>query len=428
MVQTGRIHTDALADPPFGKQTQTEMTVLKFCVVLDVTASQQCNIDNIKTHLKSIVNQIMSTTKVVVQIALVLYRDHPQNGDDSGFVVRIQNFTNQVQDVLESIRAITASGGGDMCEAVAHTMKSVLTELDWGIPPDEYDEPVNMVVWITDAPPHGIGGEDDRFPNGCPGHDGVELMDEFAKKNICVSVAACGGLGDPRITSPYCPGNAFFRLFTRKTGGTFVNLSQAQQLVAVITNTAVETVELNALASQVDDMAVGSAAQGPDDAVFRSLSAKSATLTECDEELCKIDTNGSDLEARACLSPVNDVKNDKEFKDAFAKWLNTAMQAQRAKSTVHTRDVRDIRRRLDCGEGEAVYRSLGAKSESTDEAAYRSCGSSLDDCAPIPMSFSSSPPETPIRMPKDVTPRREQTADRLKVLYERRALRTAVSA
>lgn len=378
-------------------------TVLKFALVVDVTASQQPNINAIREYLKKIINDVMKKVSVVVEIALVLYTDHEQNGEKAEFVTKVVPFSRNVQDVLEKISNITASGGGDLCEAVGTAMHKVLTELDWSVPPDSFDEPVNMAVWITDAPGHGIGGEGDFFPNGCPGFDSTELSQEFVKKGICVSVAACRTRGDPRITSPYSAGNAWFRRLASITGGAFVNLGDAQQLVAVVTNTAVETVELNALADQVQFLGVESVEEIPDH-VYRSLSDKSATLTQCDEELCQIDQHSEQLDSQACVSPVLHVKTDKEFKDAFKTWCRANMPQMPT-----GRNHRYTRARLDDdNEGDPVYRSLGAAEQGE-----------MEDVAPIPATFTSSPPHKN-STPRAMMKRSEKTIERLKVICSAR--------
>ena len=377
-------------------------TVLKFAIVADVTASQQPNINAIREYLKNIINDVMKKVSVVVEIALVLYTDHEQNGDKPEFVTKVIPFSRNVQDVLEKISNITASGGGDMCEAVGTAMHKVLTELDWSVPPDSFDEPVNMAVWITDAPGHGIGGEDDYFPNGCPGFDSTVLSQEFVKKGICVSVAACRTRHEARITSPYSAGNAWFRRLASITGGAFVNLGDAQQLVAVVTNTAVETVELNALADQIQHLGVEHIQEIPDH-VYRSLSDNSATLTECDEELSKIDQDSAQLDSQACVSPVLHVKTDKEFKDAFKTWCRANMP-----QFATGRNPRYTRARLDNNEGEPVYRSLGA-ADNDD----------IEDVAPIPATFTSSPPHKN-SMPKAVMSRRDKSIHRLKAICSAR--------
>jgi hypothetical protein len=73
-------------------------------------------------------------------------------------------------------------GCGDKPEAVADGLHAVL-KLSWRT------ESTKICVLISDAPPHGLDPNGDRFPDGCPdGLDPIKIVREMAEKHITLYV------------------------------------------------------------------------------------------------------------------------------------------------------------------------------------------------------------------------------------------------
>ncbi len=71
-----------------------------------------------------------------------------------------------------------AQGGGDGPEAVADALHEVV-KLSWR------PKATKICILISDAPPHGLDPNGDRFPNGCPnGLDPIKIAREMAQNYI----------------------------------------------------------------------------------------------------------------------------------------------------------------------------------------------------------------------------------------------------
>ena len=343
--------------------------VLKLVFAIDTTGSQQSNIDAIKTNVKGIYANLLQNVRRV-EVALAYYKDFPQNGKEDPYVVFTVPFSSNAEEVVKAMEGITASGGGDTPEAVATAMDSVL-KLDWGdgVEEDGATESeaqcTRVVIWFSDAPPHGLGEFGDKYPNGDPnGNDATKLINAFASRKIRVNVAGCGVM-----TSTSNVGNAFFRLFASRTCGTFVNMSHSAQLADVIVASTIESVQLNRAASearvQLEALGINPAQnlEELDDEeaeivqnVFRSVSASDPVLERCDAAICAVDCNEATAAAAACVADVVNVQTDKEFKAAFASWIESQRCASPAYRLLGCDDGSDD----DGGLADVSYKSMSA--------------------------------------------------------------------
>ena len=127
--------------------------------------------------MKSIIHDIITSEKCLLNVALVLYRDHPPQ--DSSFVIQVYNFTDDAEEAKKNIDRASASGGeffdrslsflhtdvcvhlgGDGPEAVAPALHAAVHTLSWR------KTAVKVALLIADAPPHGLETAGDGFPNG----------------------------------------------------------------------------------------------------------------------------------------------------------------------------------------------------------------------------------------------------------------------
>jgi len=133
--------------------------------VLDVTGSQGPYIASVKESIENICTDIQRSERLssslVHRYGLIIFRDHPPQ--DTSFITREYSFVSSVSEFIPIIRALPgASGGGDTPEAVTAALANAL-RMGWRA------EATRVIVLVADAPPHGIGGDGDGFPDGVPG-------------------------------------------------------------------------------------------------------------------------------------------------------------------------------------------------------------------------------------------------------------------
>ncbi|XP_046356633.2 uncharacterized protein LOC124135371 [Haliotis rufescens] len=225
---SGNIEQPALANH--------DSSVLDLAFVMDCTGSMGSYIENARSNIRKIVEDIVAKEKSDVCMALVEYRDHPPQ--DSSFVTRPHDFTPKVGKMKSWLEECTASGGGDGPEAVADGLHDLL-KLNWRA------AATKIAILISDAPPHGLGDGGDGFPNGCPsGLDPMEITSQLAEKGVTLYVVGC----EPSI----CPHKDFFTGLAYLTGGQYVPLAAAKSLTTVIIGGAQEELSLEQWMDEVN--------------------------------------------------------------------------------------------------------------------------------------------------------------------------------
>jgi len=230
----GSINLQVGDKPPLANH---DSSVLDLAFVMDVTGSMGSYIHAAQQSIRTIVEDIVSAEKSDIHLALVEYRDHPPQ--DNTFVTRTNDFTDSVKTMKGWLDQSSAAGGGDGPEAVADGLHDVL-KLNWR------EEATKICVLIADAPPHGLMGRGDGFPNGCPaGLDPVVIINQMAEKNITVYSVGC----EPAINQ--C--RDFFMALAHITGGQYVPLTNANLLSKVIIGGAQEEITLQRLMEEVHE-------------------------------------------------------------------------------------------------------------------------------------------------------------------------------
>lgn len=210
--------------------------MLDLAFAMDCTASMDPYIIEARDNIIQIVNEIVESENCDVRLALVEYRDHPP-ADDS-FITKKHDFTDSAGTMKAWLRECSAAGGGDIPEAVADALNE-LVSLSWR------KEATKICVFITDAPPHGLGAYRDKFPEGCPiGLDPMEISRKLAAKGISVYVAGC----EPSILAY----KDFYLAVAHITGGQYVPLEEAQGLVKIIVYGSREEMSLKKFESEVE--------------------------------------------------------------------------------------------------------------------------------------------------------------------------------
>ena len=121
----------------------TPTPALDLAIVIDNTGSMYDETDYLQAELSWVVSQVSeSNPGLRLRFALVAYRDE---GDE--FVVRTNEFTSDLSEMLGWVSALEANGGGDYPESVAEALDAAM-HLSWSS-----DDAVRVAFWIGDAPP-----------------------------------------------------------------------------------------------------------------------------------------------------------------------------------------------------------------------------------------------------------------------------------
>ena len=264
---------------------------LDLAFVLDTTASMQPWIDKAKREIYSLTETIVKSGAVSqVRVAIVAYRD-VHTGD--GFVYKVCPFTSEITDaaslssamaeLLRFLGPISAHGGGDGPEAVASAWEQVC-KLPWRTDDVDGVQPSNVVIHISDAPPHGLGdtGGDrhtrDLFPYGCPSEpDALGLVDQMANLNIQFFFIAVQGI------THYRRALDFYKGVTDRLEGTLAYMDSPDSVEQFVIGTAVRRVEMNSINERIDSaIQTGLTEDVARGVVFRSLSEAGISIHAVD--------------------------------------------------------------------------------------------------------------------------------------------------
>ena len=142
LLQRGQDSTQEFVLP--GVIPYIEPTPLDVVFLLDATGSMGDEIYQVQRTIRSIAERIDGISpRPQVRFGLVAYRDQ---GDD--YVTRVYNFTDDVEVFRETLRSVSADGGGDEPEALVEGLAASVNELGWA------DDAVRLVFLVADAPPH----------------------------------------------------------------------------------------------------------------------------------------------------------------------------------------------------------------------------------------------------------------------------------
>ncbi|KAH3859425.1 uncharacterized protein LOC127873926 [Dreissena polymorpha] len=307
----GKIVFDSVSKPPAKVH---DLRSLDLAFAMDSTSSMGTYIDAAKRSICTIFEEIVASEKGDVRLALVNYRDHPPQ--DYTYVTEVHDFTNSSSTMKGWLDNTKAHGGGDLPEAVADALQDILN-LSWRT------HATKICVCISDAPPHGIGCEHDKFPNGCPlGIDPMNVVRQMAAKGITLYVVGC----EPSI-SPY---KGFFTAIAYMTGGQYVPLTQAGELSKVIIGGAREEMGLERLMEEVNEEVRADIAAGRsiDEAemtkrVHSKMISKGVTTTQLQRNKVALASAADSVEA----SHISKLTNLSDVRAAFKATPTPAMGA-----------------------------------------------------------------------------------------------------
>ncbi len=175
---------------------------LDLLFLIDATGSMGDEIDKLKATMADIADQIATLPEQPdVRYGLVAYRDR---GD--AFVVRVYDFTANLDAFQRTLAALRADGGGDEPEALNEALHRSLNELSW-----RDEDTVRLAILVADAPPH----LDYRWENFSYDTDMIEAV----RMGIKIFPVGASNLNEQ--------GEYIFRQLAQFTGGKFVFLTYA---------------------------------------------------------------------------------------------------------------------------------------------------------------------------------------------------------
>ena len=196
-----RIETERHGEPEWVVELDIESSypegvALDVLFLLDATGSMEDEIAQIKETLLSVSARIADLpSRPDLRFGMVAYRDR---GDE--FVTRTYDFNPDVQRFLDTIRGVSAEGGGDNPESLNEALHVAVREPTW-----RQGDAIRLVFLVADAPPHLDYPQD---------YDYAEEMVEASRRGIKIFSIASSGLDDQ--------GEYIFRQIAQHTMGRFI--------------------------------------------------------------------------------------------------------------------------------------------------------------------------------------------------------------
>jgi Ca-activated chloride channel family protein len=215
---------------------------LDLVFLVDATGSMGAYIEQVKLRLLELVEALKKSPLLrSLRLGLVEYRDHPPQ--DTTFVTRVTELTEDIASVEAAARRMQANGGGDGPEAVEDGLFRVV-RLDWR------PSAARVVVWFGDAPPHGVVPYGDGFPNGCP--DGIHWYTQAEScREMGIAVYAVGCR--PGIQS--FPGaEDMFKTVASTARGSYLPLTDARLLISAIAGAAMAELDKQRIDEKVAEL------------------------------------------------------------------------------------------------------------------------------------------------------------------------------
>ncbi|KAF0978484.1 hypothetical protein FDP41_002304 [Naegleria fowleri] len=270
--------------------------IVDLVFVCDNTGSMSGEINVAKDTIQTIITSLHDHFKSDLRFSAVSYRDH---SDD--YAVKEFPFTRNVQVAKSYIQEMFAEGGGDYPEALVSALK-VVSEMPFN------KKGKKIVIWIADAPPHGMGASGDSYPEGCKDEnnqviDWIKLGDYLMEKGCVFYTLICErSQNDQQLT-------LFMDYLATKTHGKCLLLTNANKVPNIIINGCIEDDEMDKLiAEKIKEIGEERAKQMKEEELaeqlqkltenhkvqqvqtYEVISSNTKQLLECDS-LSKVDRN-----------------------------------------------------------------------------------------------------------------------------------------
>ena len=161
-------------------------TSIDIMFIMDLTGSMGGFLSEAKRNIKKITEEISDHNPgSKIRLSFIGYRDFDSKEEPRNY--EIINFTEDIENLISTIKKYECYGGGDQPEDIAGALNQAL-KMDW-------KSSAKYVVLVCDAPCHGSKYHDiyiDSFKDGDPAGYNIEnLMEQFKNMNItfyCVEI------------------------------------------------------------------------------------------------------------------------------------------------------------------------------------------------------------------------------------------------
>ncbi|MDP2175654.1 MAG: vWA domain-containing protein [Bacteroidota bacterium] len=155
---------------------QNESNIIQLALLLDVSGSMDGLIDQAKSELWSIVNEVAKAKKQgqSTQLEIALYEYGRSNANrDNGYVTKLLDYTSDLDKISEVLFSLRTNGGDEYC---GHVIKNALEELQW-----RGNDSIYRVIFIAGNEPFNQGNI--SFKTSCA---------NAKEKDIFVNTIHCG--------------------------------------------------------------------------------------------------------------------------------------------------------------------------------------------------------------------------------------------
>ncbi|MBK9262180.1 MAG: VWA domain-containing protein [Polyangiaceae bacterium] len=220
------VHTETYSPEMLSFVTRAGAGEIDLVFLVDETGSMGAYIEEVKRRLLEIIEAIRRAPLCrSLRLGLVSYRDHPPQ--DRSFASRVVPLTDDIASIKKGVERMQASGGGDGPESVTDGLYDIV-RLDWR------PRAARVVVWVGDAPPHGVEPSGDAFPAGCPcGHHWYAQAENAREMGIVIHAVGCL----PALRE-YRGAEDVFKTVASTSRGLYLPLTQASLLIPIITGVA----------------------------------------------------------------------------------------------------------------------------------------------------------------------------------------------
>ena len=188
---------DAATSVSFAQQGTTQKK-LELMYVVDTTGSMGDEIEFLQAEVADVINRVRKENdNISISLSMNFYRDQ---GDD--YVVRSNEFSDDIDAQIALLMKEYASGGGDYEEAVEEALKDAVTGHAWS------EDSVKVMFMILDAPPHNTAAVRGTL---------AKYLPLAAEKGIRIVPVAASGVDKST--------EFLLRTFAMVTGGTYCFLT-----------------------------------------------------------------------------------------------------------------------------------------------------------------------------------------------------------
>ena len=208
---TANPENEPKTSPKLEKHSEVKKQTIKVALLLDTSNSMDGLINQAKTQLWEIVNELSyakyGIQKPDLEIALYEYGNDGLERAD-GYIRKVLSFSNDLDEISEKLFSLTTNGGKEYCGEVISTS---LSQLKWGGNKDDL-----RLIFIAGNEPFTQGKVNYR-----------EAISDAKEKDVIINTIYCGSY-DTGISGKWKDGADY-------GGGDYMTINQDKKIVHIVT-------------------------------------------------------------------------------------------------------------------------------------------------------------------------------------------------